>query len=743
MNFVENNINMKFLNKNIGLEGGMLNFGKILKIDTLKYNRMFIVLIIIGCIGNYFSIPLYAPIHFGFGSIISFVILKSYGVTYGIVGSILINVFSNEVLQQPYGIIFIVETIIIGLFARYRKENIILLDSIYWIGIGIPSLGIYYSFLERDKLFILVAVFALCINGIFNTLIGNIMTTYIRIWDTKQKTTFEETTFNLISFCILFPSITMIIINKNNSINQMLKSFSILLVMMVIAFLCIFLISKGCIDMIQRLSKISSYLPKKVFHQRSVRWPKSRIEEISSLMTHLRSMNSALNKNFQEIQKEKERLENLVYYDRLTNLANKGLFKDRFNILLNQARRNNEKLAILFIDLDGFKRINDTMSHNVGDQLLKEFSNRLLACIDENKEVFRFGGDEFTVLLPKLEREEDIREMANIIMKITEKPWILNGQEFRITSSMGISVFPSDGNTIDVLLKNADVAMYRAKELGKNNYQFYTKDMNSTTFENLILENKLHKALERKELQIYYQPQIDLKTGKIIGIEALLRWINPELGFVSPGKFIPIAEETGLIIPIGEWVLRAACEQNKKWQNLGFPSMRMAVNISVHQFQQEDFVDKVYTILNETNLDPKWLEIEITESIAIKNVDFTIKTLIKLKHMGVKVSIDDFGTGFSSLGYLKHFKIDTLKIDYSFVKDIGMDHDNEAIIKAIIMLAKNLKLSVIAEGVETKEQLLFLQEENCDESQGFLFSKPVPAKDFENILIGENTFHFA
>lgn len=440
---------------------------------------------------------------------------------------------------------------------------------------------------------------------------------------------------------------------------------------------------------------------------------------------------------------ENVKLKELLYKDVLTGLQNGMMFKQNFNLLIEQASKNKEKSAIMFIDLDGFKRINDTLGHNTGDQILREYSERLVKCVGKNNITYRFGGDEFIVVIPKIKNEEYVRYIADNVIKRIQKPCMLDGQELRVTSSIGISIYPNDGESLDVLLRNSDIAMNRAKELGKNNYQFYKNDMNSRSFENLIIENKLHTALEKNEFEVYYQPQIDLNTGEIIGMEALLRWNNDELGFISPAKFIPIAEEVGLIIPIGEWVLYSACKQNKLWQENGIKPIRVAVNISARQFQEYDFVEKVKNILERTKLDPKYLEIEITESIAIKSVDFTIKTLEKLKEMGIKVSIDDFGTGFSSLGYLKNFKIDTLKIDCSFVRDIGLDSDNESIIKAIIMLAKNLRLNVIAEGVETEQQMIFLKEEKCNESQGYLFSRPLCAKDFEQFLLQRSELEIA
>lgn len=721
----------------------MFNLKKLINYSLLLF------IIILGILGNYVKFPLYSGFNFTFGSIFILFIIRIYGMTFGVAASIVISLYAYLFNQSSIDVfIFVVEAVFVGIFFKYRKENMILIDVFFWTFIGMPIIWIVCKLLNYGNLFILSMMFKISINGIFNTLIASIFTSYFlinKIMDnekTDNAVFFEEMISNLAVGAVISSSIIISIINDIDNANTAFENFRTIVILILLYLLFSMTLSKIILNPIFRLSKIATYLHKKVFYYRSIRWPNSKIYEINSLIKSFKYMNSTLNKNFQELKCENERLEKLVYQDTLTGLPNRIKFKDKVNISLNQAREYKDKLAILFIDLDGFKRINDTLGHDVGDQLLKEFSERLLGCIGKEDVVFRFGGDEFTILLPTISDEQYVKSVADSVIKSMEKPCILNGQEFHITSSIGISIFPNDGETSEVLLKNSDIAMYRAKEQGKNNYQFYTSDINSISFENLVLESKLHKALDKNELQLYYQPQIDLNNGQMIGMEALLRWINPELGMISPGKFIPIAEETGLIIPIGEWVLRSACKQNKKWQELGFKPIRVAVNISAHQFQQHDFVEKVKVILNETELDPIWLEIEITESIAIKNVDFTIKTLNKLKQMGIKVSMDDFGTGFSSLGYLKNFKIDTLKIDYSFVRDIGIDSDNESIIKAIIMLAKNLKLNVIAEGVETEQQLLFLKEENCNESQGYLFSKPLCAGDFESLLNKHNVFSF-
>ncbi len=421
-----------------------------------------------------------------------------------------------------------------------------------------------------------------------------------------------------------------------------------------------------------------------------------------------------------------------AYHDSLTGLPNRILFKDRLNTALAQATRESHKLAVMFLDLDRFKNINDTLGHASGDKFLQSIAIRLTKCIRSSDTVARLGGDEFTLLLPHIHSEEDAFKIAQKIIDNFKEPWIVGGHEFYISPSIGISTFPNDGEDAETLMKHADTAMYRAKEQG-NNYQLYSPMMNEKAFERLEMEAALRKALERQEFVVFYQPQIHTETGQIIGMEALVRWKHPEQGIIPPAKFIPLAEETGLIVPIGEWVLKTACTQNRLWQTKGYPPIRVTVNLSAAQFQQ-NLPGVVHEILTTTGLAPQWLELEITESIAMQDVNFTIIILRELRELGVQIAIDDFGTGYSSLSYLKRFPSHTLKIDKSFVKDIAHNVDDSSIATAIIAMAQNLNLKVIAEGVETMEQFNFLKQQKCDEIQGYLFSKPVPADTFEQFF---------
>ncbi len=435
-----------------------------------------------------------------------------------------------------------------------------------------------------------------------------------------------------------------------------------------------------------------------------------------------------------ERKQAEETIQHQSYHDALTGLPNRMLFNERLAIDLAHAHRRGEMLAVLFLDLDRFKTINDTLGHAVGDQLLQGVAGRLISHMEEDYTIARLGGDGFMILLPEVKHVDEVARTAQNILDAFKQPWMINGQELYVTTSIGIALYPADGNDVETLVRNADTAVYRAKEQGRNTYQLYTPAMNVKAFEQLVMENSLRRALDRKEFIIYYQPQVDIHTGKITGIESLIRWQHPDLGMILPSNFIPLAEETGLIVPIGEWVLRTACAQNKMWQKAGFEPVRVSVNIAARQFQQKEFVETLGRILEETQLPPQYLEIEITESIAMENADSTLIVLRALHKKGVQISIDDFGTGYSSLSYLKKFPIHTLKIDQSFVRDITTDPNDAAIASGIIVLGHSLKLKVIAEGVETKEQLAFLMQQKCDGIQGFLFSHPVPANEFEKLF---------
>ncbi len=431
-----------------------------------------------------------------------------------------------------------------------------------------------------------------------------------------------------------------------------------------------------------------------------------------------------------------EQIEFHAYHDVLTHLPNRKLFTDRLSQNLTHARRTGKPLAVMFVDLDHFKSINDTLGHTAGDELLLEMARRLRGCVREDDTVARLGGDEFTIILSELRHPEDAVTVAEKIIKAVQKSITIGGMPIDVSASIGIALYPVDGNDPESLLRNADSAMYRAKESGRNTYQLCTDEMKGRALQRLSLESKLRRAVQEQQLVLHYQPQVSLGDGKVIGAEALLRWNDPERGYVYPASFIPVAEESRLILPIGEWVLRTACTQMREWRDRGLALPRISINLSPRQFQQQDLVDTVRRVLEETGLEAKALEIEITEGTAMANAEASIETLHALRELGCSISIDDFGTGYSSLNYLKRFPITCVKVDSAFVRDLTRNEGDAAIVSAVIAIARSLKLRVIAEGVETEEQLAFLRKRKCDAAQGYYFSRPVEAQGLAE-YIGE------
>ena len=430
-----------------------------------------------------------------------------------------------------------------------------------------------------------------------------------------------------------------------------------------------------------------------------------------------------------------EKLNHLAYHDALTDLPNQVLFKDRLKQAIALSRRNDQMQAVLLLNLDRFKTINDSLGYTAGDRLLQSVAQRLTSCVRESDTVARFGGDEFAVLLTQIPRAQDAANVARAIKQALDQAFIFEDQEIFVSSSIGISMYPQDGRDTAGLLKTAGVALDRAKVQGGNNFHFYTAGGTTRALKQLVLESNIRPGLDRSEFFVQYQPQVDIRSFQLVGMEALVRWQHPGLGLLYPGEFVTIAEETGLIIALGDFVMRTACAQNKAWQDKGLMPLRMSVNFSARQFQQATFIADVAHLLKESNLDPRWLELELTESSIMKDPEQAIEKLHELKLMGISVAIDDFGTGYSSLNYLKRFPIDTLKIDKTFVSDVCKDPHDTAIVRAIIDLGHALDLTVVAEGVETKEQLQYLTALECDVVQGFLFSKALSAKAFEELLI--------
>lgn len=455
----------------------------------------------------------------------------------------------------------------------------------------------------------------------------------------------------------------------------------------------------------------------------------------------------AIVRDITERKNSEARIFNLAYYDELTELPNRQLFSQSLERTIELAKRDGQKFAVLFVDLDRFKRINDTLGHSVGDELLKEVARRLEKCTRSTDSVARFdpaedggiklarlGGDEFVIKLYGIDSDATVSAIASRIITVLTPPFSCEGHQFVVTPSIGIALYPQDGVTGEELLMNADSAMYRAKFVGRNNYKFYSETMRTKSLHRLDLENEIRKAIDNDQFELYYQPKVDAESWSLVGAEALIRWKHPERGNIAPDEFIPVAEETGLIVPLGQWVLREACKQVKAWSSFPFGAVPVSVNISSHQFQSDSLIDDVLGAALGAGIDAGLLELEITESVLLQDAENTLIALKRLKHAGVSLSVDDFGTGYSSLSYLKRFPIDTLKIDRSFVEELHVDHEDAAICAAILAMSQQLGLNVVAEGVETSEQLEFLRRHGCNQIQGYLCSKPLSVEQFLEML---------
>ncbi|MDR9873563.1 EAL domain-containing protein [Pseudomonas allii] len=441
-----------------------------------------------------------------------------------------------------------------------------------------------------------------------------------------------------------------------------------------------------------------------------------------------------LERTIEERVQELLKVSHLLQYDVLTELPNSTLLGDRLTQAIALAHRHDTQLAVMFIGLDRFKRINNALGYPVGDEVLQQVSHSLVATVRASDSVFRYGADEFVVVLSDIEHPQQTQHIAQKILTAVSATRHVAGHDLSVTASLGIAIYPDDSGNAVELIKHAETAMRTRKEQGPDGFSFYTEDMNRRARHQQNLESAIRQALDREEFVLHYQPKLDLKSGKIVGAEALIRWFQPRSGWVNPGDFIPVAEDSGLIVPLTQWVLRQACEQVQAWRAMGLPPLCISVNISAIDFRQRDFVDNLVAILKQTDMQPHLLELEITESVLMQNVEETVKTLHTIKAMGVRLALDDFGTGYSSLSYLRRFPIDVLKIDQSFVRGLNVNNQDEQLISAIIGMGRSLELTIIAEGVETLDQLSFLQAQLCEEGQGFLFSKAVPAKDFAQLL---------
>ncbi|BAH42077.1 probable signaling protein [Brevibacillus brevis NBRC 100599] len=460
-------------------------------------------------------------------------------------------------------------------------------------------------------------------------------------------------------------------------------------------------------------------------------WTESKINPIMDEEGNVTKL-LLITRDVTDRKQSEETIHHLAYHDALTDLPNRRMYVQQLSKEMMQAKRFQSSLAVLFLDLDRFKDVNDSFGHDVGDMLLIEASKRLQACLKPGDVVARLGGDEFTIMQNQLLDRNEATELAEQIMYQLQRPFELDGHVFNVSCSIGIALYPQDGDNPEDLLKRADTALYTVKSRGKNGYDFFDPSMEAKSLERILMENEMRKAIEQEQFQIYYQPKIDIATSAMTGMEALVRWVHPELGIIPPNRFIPIAEETGMILALGEWILKQACKQNKNWHDQGY-TLKVSVNLSARQIYQKDLVEMIKDILQETKLSPHWLELEITESIFVKMEEATA-VLQQIRDIGIQISIDDFGTGYSSFSYIKSLPVDTIKIDASFIRDIHHNQESQAIVKAIVTIAQSLNMNVIAEGIELHDQVAALKENGCDHGQGYLFSKPLPTDDFDQLL---------
>lgn len=532
--------------------------------------------------------------------------------------------------------------------------------------------------------------------------------------------------------------VTLILRPKMKGLTEQLGlSFLITAAVLLISFMIAFILSNRLQDLVSVPVMNLVQTMKRVSREKnySLRSKTAGKDEIGFLIDSFNEMLSEIESREETLRERQEHLQRLAHFDNLTHLPNRILYSDRLRQSILQAEREKKRIAVMFVDLDHFKDINDSAGHRIGDLLLVEVANRLQKIIRASDTVARMGGDEFTLLLSNIRDRENTGIVADKILKALSEPYRVDGNEFYITASVGITLYPDDGKTVDELLKNADTAMYKAKSDGKNMFQFYSQDMLTTVTTRMILLSSLHQALKRDEFVIHYQPKMDTVRNRMIGLEALIRWNHPELGMIIPDRFIPLAEETGLIIPIGEWVIRECCLQISAWKAKGYQPLPVSINVSPMQLKRQNFSEVVQQIIEETGVDSSLFELEVTETAIMQDTGFTTLTLQRFKEMGITICIDDFGTGYSSLSQLKRFPIDTLKIDKSFIVNIEKNTDDQSIVLAIISMAHSLGLKVVAEGVETRSQLSLLCEQGCQEMQGFYFSKPLPSEQIEQMMM--------
>lgn len=530
-------------------------------------------------------------------------------------------------------------------------------------------------------------------------------------------------------------------------LSNFLEQIQLFLYLVLFSFMFTILTNRFLVKTLKHLSMVTTGLPLKIGSDEKIEWPNSKVSEIKLLVNNFKHMSDNLKSMFKEsrdlnetlamqaekLRKSEEELHKLAYYDSLTGLHNRLAFKVYLEDALNIAKDNGTIIAVMFIDLNQFKQINDTMGHSAGDELLKIVAERLAKLKDDNTAIFRLGGDEF-VVVRSAENEEEVRITGEYISKIFSKPIGMQDVILHVTGSIGISMFPRDGQALDTLVKHADMAMYSSKEKGRGNVEFYHEGINKDFEEYMLLDSGIREALENNQFELHYQPKINAETGQISSMEALIRWRHPKLGYISPAKFIPVAEKSGVIFQIDEWVVNEACRQNKSWQDSGLPRIPVSVNVSAKHFYEGHIINIIKNALDKSKLEEQYLRLEITEGVLIKNTKYAIEIIRKLRSFGVSVSIDDFGMGYSALSQLLRLTINELKLDREFIREIGSDSKKASMVKLIVDFAHNINLNVVAEGIETEEELNYLKEIKCDELQGFYFSKPLSKEDFKNLL---------
>lgn len=704
-----------------------------------------------------------------FTNIALILLIRRYGIKYGLPTALLVYTASIFIWDAPYSVaIFLLELIVVGVSLNFtKKSRVILVDWIFWLFIGTPLLLLLYSLTYSSvvsDLRLLITVYV--VNGLFNMMIAEILWDYAptRLLSPKMINKRMPLYFYKVLYHIIFISTTLPflfhLVNSSYSATDILEYTSMpffkehlyrqyfgiflcLLVFFIGAALVGHYLNRRILRALNELTDLSTDLPEKLYKNLTVDWPESRIIEIRSLIRNFRAMSNTLVQKFQEsmrinqllleqttqLQKSEKLLHHLAYYDELTGLPNRQHFIEYTKTLDLGNPDKKQPFAIMFADLNRFKQVNDILGHTIGDRLLHNVSNRFTDIVSEQCKVFRLSGDEFLFIL-HYEDISDVQRIAGMICDSLEVPFEINGRSLYMSVSVGISVYPYDGNELEHIMRNADIAMYVAKEQGDGFYHFYDSLIENQRTLHMQLENELKSALRDEQFTLYYQPKVDAVTNNINGAEALIRWNHPEYGIISPSEFIPLAENSGIILDIDEWVLREACRQNKAWQDQGINHFPVSINISARHFYQNNLIPMITRILDETGLDPSYVVLEITEGTIIKDAKYSIQVMEDLTKLGVRISMDDFGTGYSSLSQLDLLPISEMKLDRSFIQGLSSDSRKSSIVRAVIELGHHMELKVVAEGIESSDDLSFLTLLKCDQFQGYLFSRPLPSGEF-------------